>query len=141
MTHEPSKMFEKLMNLMMERNLEAMLEMIHDDAVLIDPHYPVMRMEGKAAVTQGLTWGLETLVKPGFKVRQFYESKNGGMVEVDTHHVLKGGMEVKFDQAFAFEVCDGQFIRIQAFVPYRQPGIGGWIPRITGFFWRLRGRA
>ena len=65
------------------------------------------------------------------------EFENGGMVEVDTHHVLKGGMEVKFDQAFAFEICDDQFIRIQAFVPYRQPGIGGWIPRVTGFFWRL----
>ena len=141
MSHEPSIMFETLLNLMMERNLEAMLDLIHEDAIVIDPHYPIERMEGKAAITRGLTWGLDTLVKPGFKVRQFYESENSGMVEVDTHHVLKGGMEVKFEQAFAFEIADGKLIRIQAFVPYRQPGIGGWIPRITGFFWRLRGNA
>ena len=139
MSHEPSIMFETLLNLMMERNLEAMLDLIHEDAIVIDPHYPIERMEGKAAITRGLTWGLDTLGKPGFKVRQFYESENSGMVEVDTHHVLKGGMEVKFEQAFAFEIADGKLIRIQAFVPYRQPGIGGWIPRITGFFWRLRG--
>jgi ketosteroid isomerase-like protein len=140
-THEPSIMFESLLNLMMERNLEGMLDMIHEEAVLTDPHYPIERMAGKAAITRGLTWGLATLVKPGFKVRRFYEAENGGTVEVATHHVLKGGMEVKFDQVFVFEVRDGKFIRIQAFVPYRQPGIGGWIPRITGFFWRLRGLA
>ena len=139
MSYEAPAMFEALLNLMMERNLEAMLDMIHEDAVLTDPHYPIERMEGKAAITRGLTWGLATLVKPGFKVRQFYEAENGGVVEVDTHHVLKGGMEVKFDQLFVFEVRDGKFSRIQSFVPYRQPGIGGWIPRITGFFWRLRG--
>jgi hypothetical protein len=118
-----------------------MLDLIHENAVVVDPHYPIERMEGKAAIAQGLTWGLDALVNPGFLVRQFYETENGGMVEVDTHHVLKGGMEVKFVQAFAFEVADEKLIRIQAFVPYRQPGIGGWIPRVTAFFWRLKGLA
>ena len=140
MSQTTEDLFTQLLLLMMEKNLEGMLELIHEDAIFIDPHYPIERMEGKQAIRQGLTWGLETLAKPGFKIKKFHASENSGAVEVATHHVLKVGMEVKFAQVFIFEVNEGQLTRLQAFVPYREPGIGGWIPRITGLWWKLTGK-
>ena len=140
MSHVVEDLFAQLLKLMMEKNLEGMLELIHEDAIFIDPHYPIERMEGKKAIRQGLIWGLETLAKPGFKIKKCHTSGNSGAVEVATHHVLKVGMEVKFPQVFLLEVNDGQLTRLQAFVPYRQPGIGGWIPRITGLWWKLTGK-
>ena len=140
MSQKAEEMFTHMLQLMMENDLEGMMNYMHADAVLIDPHYPVECMKGKKAIRQGLTWGLKTLVKPGFKVTRFHATDNAGAVEVDTHHVLQGGMEVKFDQVFIFEVKDNHFIRIQSFVPYRQPGIGGWIPRMTGLWWKLTGK-
>jgi len=52
-----------------------MLEMFDDDAVLTDPHYPIERMEGKEAIKRGLSWGLDTSAKPGFKIRRSFEPK------------------------------------------------------------------
>jgi ketosteroid isomerase-like protein len=141
MNQDAAGLFDQLLKLMMDKNLEGMMDLIHDDAVFVDPHYPMERMEGKKAIRQGLIWGLETLVKPGFEIKKIHASEHSGAVEVATHHVLKGGMEVEFDQVFLFEINDSQLIRLQAFVPYRQPGIGGWIPRITGFWWRITGKA
>ena len=62
MSQDLENMFSQLIKLMMDKDLEGMLGFIHDDAVLVDPHYPVERMAGKKAIRQGLTWGLETLV-------------------------------------------------------------------------------
>lgn len=133
-------LFAQLLKLIMDKDLEGMMGLIHEDGVLVDPHYPIENMEGKKAIRQGLIWGLETLVKPGFEIKKTHASEDSGAVEVATHHVLKGGMEVQFDQVFLFEIKDGQFSRIQAFVPYRQPGIGGWIPRLIGLWWKITGK-
>ena len=57
------------------------------------------------------------------------------MLSLVSNHVLKVGMEVEFDQVFVFEARDGKFTSLQAFVPYRDPGIGGWITRVTSAWW------
>ena len=71
-------LFEQLLKLMMDKDLEGMLGLIHDDAVFIDPHYPMERMEGKKAIRQGLIWGLETLVKPGFEIKKYIPPNTQG---------------------------------------------------------------
>jgi ketosteroid isomerase-like protein len=130
---------DQLFERMVARDLDGMLALFADDAVLYDPHYPVPTMEGKAAIKRGLTWGLETLAEPGFTVRQVFVEGNGGVVEVHTHHVLSNGMKLDFEQVFLFETRGDHIVRLRAFVPYRAPGIGGWIPRVTALWWRLRG--
>lgn len=42
----------------MAKDLNAVMQMFAEDAILIDPHYPQQRMIGKAAIERGLTWGL-----------------------------------------------------------------------------------
>lgn len=140
MSQNAAGIFAQLLNLMMDKDLDGMMDLIHDDALFVDPHYPMQRMKGKEAIRQGLIWGLETLVKPGFEIKKIHASEHSGAVEVATHHVLKGGMEVEFDQVFLLEISEGKLSRLQAFVPYRQPGIGGWIPRITGLWWKITGK-
>ena len=139
MVNNPQTSIEQLFKHFMAHDLAKALALFHDDAVIFDPHYPIPTMEGKAAIEQGLSWALQTLVKPGFEIRQHWYEGNSGVVEVDTHHVLKGGQEIEFEQVFLFEMRDGLIVRLRSFVPYRPPGIGGWIARLTGFWWRLRG--
>jgi ketosteroid isomerase-like protein len=131
---------EQALARMMARDLPGFLALFAEDAVVNDPHYPFPTMEGKAALEQGLTWALDTLVEPGFEVREVWTKGDHGAVEVQTHHVLKGGQEIDFEQVFLFETRDGLITRLRAFVPYRPPGIGGWIARMTGAWWRLRGK-
>ncbi len=133
-------LIEQLFERMMVHDLDGVMALLADDAVIYDPHYPFPTMQGEAAIEYGLAWALDTLVKPGFVVRQVWLEGNNGAVAVDTHHVLKGGQEVEFEQVFLFETRDGQISRLRSFVPYRPPGIGGWIPRVTAMWWRLRGK-
>jgi ketosteroid isomerase-like protein len=141
MARDEGTILEQALSRMMERDLAGLLAMFAEDAVVYDPHYPCPTMEGQAAIERGLTWALDTLVKPGFEVRQMWMEGERGALEVKTHHVLKGGQEIDFEQVFLFETRDGLITHLRAFVPYRPPGIGGWIARMTGAWWRLRGQA
>ena len=141
MPDEQRSLLEQALERMMERDLVGFLALFAEDAVVYDPHYPFPTMVGKAAIEQGLTWAMGTLVKPGFEVREVWMNGDKGVVEVQTHHVLKGGQEIDFEQVFLFETGDGLITHLRAFVPYRPPGIGGWIPRVTGAWWRLRGKS
>lgn len=123
------------------KDLEAVMDFFTEDAILYDPHYPVPRMEGAAAIRQGMAWGLGNLEKPGFNVRHFWSDGQNGAVEIDTHHIFKGGMEVTFEQVFVFELVDGKLKRLQSYVPYPPPGIGGFLSKVTRWIWKLKGKA
>jgi len=140
MSGDESSLLEQALERMMERDLDGFLAMFAEDAVIYDPHYPFPLMEGKAAIQHGLTWALKTLVKPGFEVREVWMQGEKGVVEVQTHHVLKQGPDLDFEQVFLFETLDGLITHLRAFVPYRPPGIGGWIARLTAAWWRLWGK-
>jgi ketosteroid isomerase-like protein len=97
-------------------------------------------MVGKEAIRQGIAWGLSSLEKPGFKVRRIWQDAHSGVAETDTHHIIKGGMQSKFDQVFVFEVRGGKFTRLQSYVPYPPHGTAGMIGNVTKVIWRLQGK-
>ncbi|MCA9926919.1 MAG: hypothetical protein KC419_00525, partial [Anaerolineales bacterium] len=90
---------------------------------------------------QGMAWGLGNMEKPGFVVRHFWSDGSMGAVELDTHHVFKGGMAMNFNQVFVFEMADGKLKRLQSYVPYSPSGIGGLLSKVTRWVWRLKGKA
>jgi ketosteroid isomerase-like protein len=134
------ELFEGMLQAFMSKDLPKVMSYFTDDAVLYDPHYPQPRMVGKAAIQQGLEWGMSSLEKPGFKLRHMWTDENSGVAELDTHHLIKGGIEAKFDQVFVFEVRDGKFTRLQSYVPYPPHGIAGIIGNVTKVMWRLQGK-
>jgi ketosteroid isomerase-like protein len=140
MSSDERSLIEQALERMMERDQDGFLAMFAEDAVIYDPHYPFPRMEGKAAIQHGLTWALKTLAKPGFEVREVWMQGDKGVVEVQTHHGLTRGPDLHFEQVFLFETRDGLITHLRAFVPYRPPGIGGWIARLTAAWWRLWGK-
>ena len=85
------------------KDLKRVLAMFAEDALVYDPHYPVPEMKGKAAIRRGFEWGLGNMEKPGFTLRNCWIDGEKAAVEVDTHHIFKGGMEVKFPQMFVIE--------------------------------------
>jgi len=123
------------------KDLEQVLSFFSESALVYDPHYPVPEMKGKAAIRQGFEWGLNNLKKPGFHIRNYWLNSDKAVVEVDTHHIFKGGMEFKFPQVFVIETEEGLITRLQSYVPYPPHGIGGLLARFTRLLWKLQGRA
>jgi hypothetical protein len=134
------ELIEGLLQAFTAKDLNKVMSYFADDAILFDPHYPQPRMVGKAAILQGLTWGMSSLEKPGFALRNLWLNDHSGVVELDTHHVLKGGMETKFEQVFVFELRNGKFTRLQSYVPYPPHGIAGMIGNATKLIWRVQGK-
>jgi ketosteroid isomerase-like protein len=109
------------------KDLGLMMSLFAEDAVLIDPHFPTPRMQGKAAITEGLRGAISGLQSFGYKTVNYFESENGqrAAVETATHHVIKQGMKLNFPQVFIFEAADGRITRMQAYEPYGPHGIVG----------------
>jgi len=124
------------------KDLDAVLKGMADDAVLIDPHYPQPEMRGKAAITKGLTWGFGSLEKFGFTIVHYFEALDGlsAVVEVDTNHVVKGGMMLHFPQIFVIETANGLVTRLQSYVPYGPHGINAAVLAGTRLAWKLTGK-
>ncbi len=136
----PQVLLEDLFRAFMAKDLPAVMAHFAEDAVVYDPHYPQPRMQGKVEIERGLTWGLSSLVKPGFAIRKTWMDGDSIVVELDTHHVLRGGMETRFDQVFVIETRQGKITRLQSYVPYTPPGIAGLLSKITRLAWRLQGK-
>ncbi len=109
------------------KDLDAMVGVFAEDALVIDPHYPTPRMRGKPAITEGFRWGISSMRSFGFTIEHYFESSDGQRAAVETasHHVLKYGMKLDFPQVFIFEVADSLITRMQAYEPYGPNGIGG----------------
>lgn len=122
------------------KDLERVLSFFADDALVFDPHYPQPEMKGLTAIRRGLAWGLGNMEKPGFVIRHCWIDGEKAVVEMDTHHVFKGGMEVKFPQVFVIEMRNGQITRLQAYVPYTPPGLVGLLAKLTRLQWKLQGK-
>ena len=136
---DPRLFTDQLLSAFMARDLPAVLAMFEDDAVVVDPHYPIPEMKGLVAIRRGFTWAFANIERPGFSLIQLWSEGARHVIEVDTHHVFKGGMELRFRQLFVAEMGPEKLRRLAAYVPYPPPGIGGLVARLTRWIWWLRG--
>jgi len=120
------------------KDLDGMMSVFADDAVVIDPHFPTPQMQGKADITEGFRRAITGMRSFGYIIVNYFESENGqrAAVETATHHVVKQGMKLNFPQVFIFETADGLITRMQAYEPYGPHGIVGFFL----FFGRLKNR-
>lgn len=135
-----SELAQRLITAFEAKDMSAILSCFADDAVMIDPHYPQSRMEGKAAIMQGVAGALGSMVKPSFTIRHSWVDEESGVIEVDTHHLFKGGMVLDFPQVFVIEMHNGLITRLQSYPPYGPHGIGGLLITVTRLVWRLQGK-
>jgi ketosteroid isomerase-like protein len=124
------------------KNLDLMMGLFADDAVLIDPHFPTPRMQGKSAITEGLRGAFAGMQSFGYTMVNYFESENGqhAAVETATHHVIKQGWKLNFPQVFVFDATDGIITRMQAYEPYGPNGIIGVFLFLARLKKRLWGR-
>ncbi len=121
MSTDNQALVERLLKAFEAKDLDAALACFADDALLFDPHYPTPEMHGKAAIRGGFEFIFGIVKQPGFTIRHLWSGDQDGDFEVDTHHVLGDGTEVRFPQVFVFEMGDGLIRRLQAYVPYPPP--------------------
>ena len=116
-------------------DLEAMMCLFAEDAVLIDPHFPTPQMQGKAVITEGFRGAMRGMRSFGYTIVNYCESENGqcAAVETATHHVLKQGKKLDFPQVFIFERADGYITRLQAYEPYGPHGMVGFFLSVGRF--------
>jgi ketosteroid isomerase-like protein len=109
------------------KNLDLTMGFFADDAVLIDPHFPTPRMQGKAAIAEGLRGAFAGMKSFSYTTLNYFESEDGqrAAVEMATHHVIKQGRRLDFPQVFVFDAADGRITRMQAYEPYGPHGIMG----------------
>src|SRR5437588_12158194 len=83
-------------------DLDAMMSLFADDAVVIDPHFSTPRMQGKAAITESFRGAISGMRSFGYTIVNYCESENGQSVAVETatHHVVKQGMTLNAPQVF-----------------------------------------
>lgn len=111
------------------KDLDAMMSLFADDAVVIDPHFPTPQMQGKAAIREGFREAMSGMRSFGYTIVNYFESENRqrAAVETATHHIVKQGMKLNFPQVFLFEAADGHITRLQAYEPYGPHGIMGGV--------------
>jgi ketosteroid isomerase-like protein len=138
----PRDTVERIFGALEAKDLAAVLALFADDAVVVDPHYPVPRMAGKAAIAEGLRWAFGALKTMRFPIVTYCESEDGShaAVEVATAHVAATGMRLNFPQAFFIDMHDGLITRVQAYTPYGPGGVGGLFLRVARLQWRLSGK-
>lgn len=121
MNHIDRAHVEQLFAAFAAKELDAVMAQFAEESIVFDPHYPTPLMTGKAAIRSGFEWAFGALQQPGFTIRNFWAGENNAAVEVDTHHVMVGGVELKFPQAFVLEWRDGLITRLQTYEPYPPP--------------------
>jgi len=132
-------LFHRLIDAFVAKDIDAVLSLFAEDALLVDPHYPAPRMQGRTAIERGIVWGMSSLAKPGFTLRHSAIDGDIGFFEVDTKHLLTIGMTVAFEQVFVVEKKGDKIVRLQAYEPYPAPGVAGLIRRATRLAWRFKG--
>lgn len=121
------------------RDLEATLATWTPDIVLYDPHYPTPNMIGKEEAAKGITWALSQIASFGFTIDRYFYSADGtgAAVETRSHHVMRVGKTLDFNQVFTYEFRDGLISKQTAYEPYGPNGVTGFGLRLGHFFHRL----
>jgi ketosteroid isomerase-like protein len=124
------------------KDLDLMMRHFSDDAILIDPHFPAGRLEGKGAIEEGMRGAFAGMQSFGYSVVNYFESENGrhAAVETATHHIVKQGWKLDFPQVFVFDAMDGRITRMQAYEPYGPNGIMGAFLFLARLKMRLFGK-
>jgi ketosteroid isomerase-like protein len=137
-----SEILEQNLRLVTAKNLEAAVAAFAPDGVLIDPHYPDPRMQGRDQIRGGLEWAFAGMRTFGFSPTAVLANPAGSMAiaEVDSHHVMQNGRELKFRQVFVAEVQEGLITRWQAYEPYGPSGIAGAFLGISKMQHRIKRR-
>jgi ketosteroid isomerase-like protein len=124
------------------KDIEALLTVFADDAMLIDPHFPAIQMRGKAAIATGLREAVNGMQTFGYTIEHYFESENGrcAAVETATQHIIRGGKKLNFPQVFVFETANGCITRMQAYEPYGPHGIIGLFLSLARLKQRIFGK-
>jgi hypothetical protein len=122
------------------KDFQTVLDSFAEDGIFIDPHYPQVEMKGKAAIEQGIKWGLESLEKPGFKILRHWVDGESAILEVSTHHIIRGPIKTSFFQIFVVETKNGLISRLQSYPNYGPHGVSSLPGKITGLIWWLQGK-
>src|SRR5947209_7862944 len=74
---------ERLFKALEAKDAPAVLAFFAPNATIVDPHYPVPSMQGKAAIADGLRWAFGALRSMGFTIVNYCESADGRHAAVE----------------------------------------------------------
>jgi ketosteroid isomerase-like protein len=121
------------------KDLATILDLLDEDAVVIDPNYPTPRMAGRTAIADGMRWAFGAIAAFRFEPVHAFVSASGehAALEVEAHHMLPGGRKLELSQVFVIDARDGRVARLQAYQPNGPGGLVGVVLGLTRVARRL----
>jgi ketosteroid isomerase-like protein len=75
------------------KDLETLMQMFADHAVVIEPHFPTPRMQGKASIRKGFGEAMSGMRSFGYTIANYFESENGQGAAVETATTISSNKE------------------------------------------------
>lgn len=134
------ELLETVLRAVEAKDLATIVDLLDEDAVLIDPNYPAPRMAGRDEIVDGLRWVFGAMAQLRFEPVHAFASATGdhAALEVDCRHVLPGGRALAFSQVFVADARAGRLVRLRAYQPNGPGGLVGLYLRWTRLARRVR---
>lgn len=130
--------FLNFLDLYQKKDRDGILNMLSDDVLVIDPHFPITSMKGKAEVKRGLNWSFSGIRSTELEVITLSVDDSTVYAEVDTTHHLKIGITYNYVQLLKVEILQESIKSISTYVQYPPGGIRGILRRAFGLSWSLK---
>jgi ketosteroid isomerase-like protein len=116
---------------------DGILDLLAEDVVVSDPHFPVTTMIGKRDVKRGLNWSFSAIKRSDLEIVNLSVNGSRAHVELDTTHILKVGLQYHYLQLLKIEFANEKISSITTFVTYSPGGLRGFLRRGFALAWQV----
>ena len=128
---------ESFVDLYRGKNRNGILDLMADEVVVSDPHFPVTTMIGKYNVKRGLNWSFSAISHSDINIISISANGPFVFVELDTTHYLKIGLKYQYVQVLKIEISNSKISSISTYVTYPPGGLRGLLRRGFALAWYL----
>jgi hypothetical protein len=75
------------------KDLETLMQLFADDAVVIDPHFPTLLIQGKVTIRKGFREAMSGMRSFGYTIVNYFESRMGKVRQSRRPHTMSSNKE------------------------------------------------
>lgn len=114
------------------KDLDSLMSYFDEQAVLIDPHFPLKEMHGKPVISCGYKWAFQAMKNMDLKISNIFSAatQDAAVFELDVVYALRTGQVLRQAQTFVVEMNDQKITRLQAYTSHAPKGADGMLLRL-----------
>lgn len=118
------------------KNKKKILELLAENAVVSDPHFPLKTMKGHRELDRGLSWSFNAIKSTRLDVLDLKIDEDTAYVELDTTHTLKIGIQYRYVQLLKIRISEDKITHLDTYVTYSPSGIRGAFRHLYSVVWQ-----